>query len=112
MRSTWLGTAIGLGLLAGCGSSDPPKAAGAPPAESKAEADCVAGGMNQFDKGGGDPFWQKEGRADFRDFIVATCGKADAKDLLNGDEPGVELQRIAGEVMMRMIERGQIRDPR
>ena len=104
--------AIALGLLAGCGSDDPPQADGAPPAGSKAEAECVAGGLNQFDKGGGDAFWQTEGRADFREFIVATCKEADAKGLLNGEKPGPELQKIAGEVILRMVERGQIRDPR
>jgi hypothetical protein len=112
MRHAWLGLTIGLGLLAGCGSDDAPEAAGAPPAGSKAEAGCVAGGLDQFDKGGGDPFWQEEGRADFRDFIVAVCRKADAKDLLNGEPPGTELRDIAGQVMLRMVDRGQIRDPR
>jgi hypothetical protein len=113
MRRRWLGTAVGLGLLAGCGGEDAPAPAGGDGASgSKAEAECVAGGLDQFDEGGGDPFWQREGRADFRDFIVATCRKADAKGLLNGAEPGPELQEIAGEVILSMVQRGQIRDPR
>ena len=43
---------------------------------------------------------------------MATCREADAKGLLDGREPGAELQEIAGRVILRMVKRGQIRDPR
>jgi hypothetical protein len=79
---------------------------------SKAEGECITGGMQQFEAGGGAPFWQTEGRADFRDFIVATCRRADAKGLLEGAEPGPEFEKIAGRVILRMVRSGQIRDPR
>jgi hypothetical protein len=113
MRKRWLGVAVGLGLLAGCGGEDAQAPSGGDSASgSKQQADCVAGGLDQFDEGGGDPFWQTEGRADFKDFIVATCRKADAQGLLDGSEPGPELQKIAGEVLLSMVKSGQVRDPR
>jgi hypothetical protein len=80
--------------------------------QSQGHAECVAGGMNQFDEGGGDPFWQKEGREDFRDFIVETCGRADEQGLLDGEGNEPELERIAGRVILEMVQSGQIRDPR
>jgi hypothetical protein len=75
-------------------------------------ASCIVGGMREFDGGGGHSFWRAEGRADYRDYIVATCRRADQRGLLDspGQEP--ELQKIAGQVMLQMIRRGQIRDPR
>jgi hypothetical protein len=80
--------------------------------QSQAHAECVSGGMNQFDEGGGDPFWQKEGREDFQAFIVETCRRADEQGLLDesGNEP--EMQRIAGQVLLKMVRSGQVRDPR
>jgi Putative lumazine-binding len=80
--------------------------------QSQAHAECVAGGMNQFDEGGGDPFWQKEGRKDFQEFIVETCARADAQGLLDGSGNEPELQRIAGRVLLGMVRSGQVRDPR
>jgi hypothetical protein len=83
-----------------------------PTFRSQAHAECVSGGMNQFDEGGGDPFWQKEGRKDFQYFIAETCGRADEHGLLDesGNEP--EMQRIAGQVLLKMVRSGQVRDPR
>jgi Domain of unknown function (DUF4878) len=80
--------------------------------QSQGHAECVSGGMNQFDEGGGDPFWQKEGRKDFQDFIVETCRRADEQGLLDesGNEP--QIQQIAGQVLLKMVRRGQVRDPR
>jgi len=80
--------------------------------DSQAHAECVSGGLNQFDEGGGDPYWQKEGREDFQDFIVETCRRADQEGLLDetGNEP--RIQRIAGRVLLRMVRSGQVRDPR
>jgi hypothetical protein len=79
---------------------------------SRAEAECILGGMGEFDRGESDQFWQREGREDFRDYIVGVCRGADRQGLLDesGNEP--EIQRIAGQVVLRMIRSGQIRDPR
>jgi Putative lumazine-binding len=79
---------------------------------SRAAAQCIAGGMREFDSGGGHSFWRAEGRADYEDYIVATCRRADKRGLLDslGNEP--ELEKIAGRVLLEMIRRGQIRDPR
>lgn len=79
---------------------------------SQAEAECVQGGMQSFAVGEADPFWKREGREDFRDYIVQTCRRAYDQGVL--DEPGneAELQRIAGRVLLRMVRSGQVRDPR
>jgi hypothetical protein len=79
---------------------------------SRAASECIAGGMREFDGGGGHSFWRGEGREDYEDYIVATCRRADRRGLLDspGHEP--ELRRIAGQVMLEMIRRDQIRDPR
>ena len=76
------------------------------------QAQCVTGGMDQFDEGGGDPFWQREGREDFHDYIVEVCRRADRRGLLDGSRPGEALKRVAGNVILEMVDRGQIRDPR
>jgi hypothetical protein len=97
--------AVGLSVLAGCGSEE---VAG----PSTARTDCIAGGMDKFDQGGVDVFWKTEGRADFRTFIGATCRDAEAKGLLKGGDTGPALRAVAGQVILRMVDRGQIRDPR
>jgi hypothetical protein len=82
---------------------------------TRAEGECIIGGMNEFDDGGGHAFWRREGRADFRDFIVETCRRADRQGLLvedGGEAEQRKISRIAGRVIAVMVERGQIRDPR
>jgi hypothetical protein len=91
------------------------KVAGFPPGatfRSQAHAECVFGGLIQFDEGGGDPFWQKEGREDFQDFIVETCRRADEQGFLDESGNKPQIQRIAGQVLLKMVRRGQVRDPR
>jgi hypothetical protein len=79
---------------------------------SQAQAECVAGGMQEFDDGNADPFWKVEGRDDFRDYIAETCRIADRRGLLDGSVDRKEFMKVAGEVVLRMVESGQIRDPR
>jgi hypothetical protein len=81
---------------------------------TRAEGECIIGGMDEFDDGGGDPNWHREGRADFRDFIVEFCRRADRRGVLREDGPldRRALERIARRVMAEMGERGQIRYPR
>lgn len=82
---------------------------------TRAEGECIIGGMDEFDDGGAHAFWRREGRADFRDFIVETCRRADREGILTeggGEAEQRAFNRIAGRVVAQMIERGQIREPR
>jgi hypothetical protein len=79
---------------------------------SQAHAECVSGGMQEFDEGNADPFWKVEGRDDFRDYIAETCRIADRRGLLVEDGNREEFMKVAGQVVLRMVESGQIRDPR
>jgi hypothetical protein len=82
---------------------------------TRAEGECIIGGMDEFDDGGGHAFWRREGRADFRDFIVETCRRADRQGILTEDGGEAEqraFNRIAGRVIVEMAERGQIRELR
>jgi hypothetical protein len=78
---------------------------------SQDEAECVAGGMSAFDDGEGDGFWRKEGRSDFRDYIVEVCRRADRRGAFKSNDRD-EFDAIAREVILEMVKRGQIRDPR
>lgn len=83
--------------------------------QTGAEGECIIGGMEEFDDGGGHAFWRREGRADFRDFIVETCRRADRQGVLTeagGEAEQRAIKRIAGTVIAEMVERGQIRVPR
>jgi len=75
---------------------------------SQVEAECVSDGMSNFYQGRTDPFWRKEGRADFRDYVNTVCRRADR----SGARNRAEVERIAAEVVLEMVKRGQIRDPR
>jgi hypothetical protein len=91
-------------MLAGCGSDET--------AGAKAQSDCVAGGMDSFDAGRSDPFWESEGREDYGDYIVATCRQMIAEGALESGAPDEAVaRRIAGEVITRMVASGQIRNP-
>jgi hypothetical protein len=79
---------------------------------SQAEAECVSGGMSSFDAGNVDPFWKREGREDFRDYLVQSCRRADARGVLDGPGNLREFERIAGRVIRGMARSGQIRGPR
>jgi hypothetical protein len=82
---------------------------------TRAEGECIIGGMNEFDDGAAHAFWRREGRADFRDFIVEMCRRADRQGVLTEDGGEAEqraIKRIAGRVIMEMAKRGQIREPR
>jgi len=82
---------------------------------TRAQGECIIGGMDEFDDGGGDPNWHREGRADFHDFIVEFCRRADRRGLLTEDGSELDhraLERVARRVMAEMGERGQIRYPR
>jgi hypothetical protein len=113
-----IGCVVALAVISGCGGSDEPEPASPErgqaetSGDSRAAAACIDGGMREFDSGGGHAFWRKEGREDYGDYIAATCRRADREGLLDrsGSEP--QLQKIAGEVLLEMIERGQVRDPR
>jgi hypothetical protein len=43
---------------------------------------------------------------------VATCRRADKRGLLDGAGNEPQLQKVAGRVLLEMIRRGQVRDPR
>jgi hypothetical protein len=82
---------------------------------TRAEGECIIGGMDEFDDGGAHAFWRREGRADFRDFLVETCRRADRQGVLtegSGEAVQRAFNRIAGRVIAQMVERGQIREPR
>jgi hypothetical protein len=82
---------------------------------TRAEGECIVGGMQEFDDGGGQAFWHREGRADFRDFMVQTCRRADRQGVLargSGEAIQRGVSQIARRVIAQMIERGQIREPR
>jgi hypothetical protein len=81
---------------------------------TRAEGECVIGGMREFDAGGAHAFWRREGRADFRAFIVETCRRADRRGVLSRDSLEAVrrgFDRIAGDVIAQMVESGQIRQP-
>jgi hypothetical protein len=82
---------------------------------TRAEGECIIGGMNEFDAGGAHAFWRRQGRADFRDFLAETCRRADRQGILTEGGGKAEqrvFNRIAGRVITEMVERGQIREPR
>lgn len=79
---------------------------------SQDEAECVSGGMSAFDEGQADPFWKREGRDDFRDYIVETCRIAVERGLADDAGDQEAFNRIAARVILRMVRSGQIRDPR
>ena len=77
---------------------------------SQAEAECISGGMQGFDAGSVAPFWRKEGRSDFRDYIVAICRRADQRGVLESQDKAA-LEKIARSVLLEMDKRHQIRLP-
>jgi hypothetical protein len=82
---------------------------------TRAEGECIIGGMDAFNDGGAHAFWRREGRADFRDFLVETCRRAERQGIptdVGGEAEQRAFNRIAGDVIAEMVERGQIRDPR
>jgi hypothetical protein len=78
---------------------------------SQAEAQCISGGISEFDDGGSARFWRREGREDFRDYLVELCRRADRRGVLEGNVDMREFRRIAGEVILEMQHRGQIAQP-
>jgi hypothetical protein len=81
----------------------------------RAEGECIIAGMHEFESGDVHAFWLREGRADFRDFLVETCRRADRQGVLREDSPEAArraFNRNAGRVVAQMVERGQIREPR
>jgi hypothetical protein len=82
---------------------------------TRAEGECIIGGMREFDDGGAHAFWRREGRADFRDFLVETCRRADRQGIpveAGGEAVQRTFNRIAGRVIAEMVRRGQIAEPR
>jgi hypothetical protein len=77
------------------------------------QAQCIAGGMDAFDKGTVPKFWAREGRKDYRDYIVAVCRRAKAAGLLDEDLATAKrkLPAIARKVIRDMVRRGQIKAP-
>jgi hypothetical protein len=78
---------------------------------------CVRGGMDNFDAGGTDPFWRREGRADFREYMTRLCRRMSAHgfDQFESGRPTPEthrlIRRIARRVIVEMIREGRIRYP-
>jgi hypothetical protein len=105
--------AVAVVLLGACGGSDEePGGSEREQAGSRAEAACVEGGIGAFDRGEVDAFWKREGRVDYRAYIVGTCRGADRRGLLDRSGSKPQIARIAGQVILRMVRSGQIRDPR
>jgi hypothetical protein len=79
------------------------------------QAQCIAGGMNAFDTGTVPKFWAREGRSDYRDYIVDVCRRAEAAGLMDEDPDSASLRRkltpIARKVIREMVRRGQIKAP-
>jgi hypothetical protein len=76
---------------------------------SQAEAACIAGALQAYDDHKSPKFWYREGRNDFRDYIVAVCRRAAERNLLKQNVTRAQLAPIAREVMREMRRRGQIR---
>jgi hypothetical protein len=76
-------------------------------------AQCIAGGMDAFDKGTVPKFWAREGRSDYRDYMVAVCRRAQTAGLLDEDLATAKrkLPPIARKVVHDMVRRGQIKAP-
>jgi hypothetical protein len=80
---------------------------------SQGEAACITGGLQNYDAHKVPRFWYREGRGDFRDYIVAVCRRAEQRGLISG--PGAadraKILAIARQVIRDMARSGQISAP-
>lgn len=78
---------------------------------------CFVAGVQAFEDGSADPLWQREGRADFAEYLRRTCRIAVRRDVVR--ENAAELstaqrerfQAIAAGVLREMIAEGRVRAP-
>jgi hypothetical protein len=92
-----------------------------PEADAKTEDDpvttCFAAGVQAYEDGQADPFWEKESRKDFVAYLAETCRRAVERKIVrerSGEltpEQRAKFQEVAGEVLREMIAKGQVREP-
>jgi hypothetical protein len=75
--------------------------------EASEQRTCVAGGLDQFDNGTVNRFWQREGRADFHEYMRRTCRLVVSKDITDRSK----VEAAAREVLAEMIREGTVRSP-
>jgi hypothetical protein len=80
---------------------------------SRADAACISGGLHNYDAHKVPRFWYREGRDDFRDYIVTVCRRAERRGLTSG--PGkadrAQVLALARQVIREMTRSGQIHPP-
>ena len=75
--------------------------------EASEQRTCMAGGLDQFDNGNASPFWQREGRSDFHEYMRRTCRLVASKDITDRSK----VEAAAREVLAEMIREGTVRNP-
>ncbi len=80
---------------------------------------CIEGGLADFDRGKGDPYWRREGRDKWALFLSRFCYVAERRGLLaagqgfdasrRGDR---ELTKLSKDVIEELVAEGRISDPR
>jgi len=87
-----------------------------PSAERRAQMveTCVEAGLDQFDAKDTDPYLEQQPRADVERFWKRACAELDRRGQLDQGKDGApagELRKTAGEVLQRMIDRGELPQP-
>jgi hypothetical protein len=75
--------------------------------EASEQRTCMAGGLDQFDNGTVNRFWQREGRRDFHEYMRRTCRLVASKDITDRSKA----EAAAREVLAEMIREGTVRNP-
>jgi hypothetical protein len=83
------------------------------PVNTAAVTQCSVELLRLFENGKVDEFWKHEGRADYRAWATEVCRRAGEQDVIGDERKNARAQeRIAGQVMLKMMRSGRIRDPR
>lgn len=95
--------------------------AGAPEADGRTEDDpvttCFAAGVQAFEEGQADPYWKREGRADFARYLSETCRRAVRRGIVRErageltERQRTAFEAVASEVLREMIAAGRVREP-
>lgn len=75
---------------------------------------CVKAGVEQYEKRDTDPYLEQQSASDVKRFWQRACKELDRRDQLDQGRDGApqgELRKTAGEVLQRMIDRGELPQP-
>lgn len=78
---------------------------------------CVTGGFETLEKGKADPYWTREGRAAFAEFMSRYCKRAYEEGVYDENTDDLTaaqnraLDRIGSDVLEQMVRRGIVKRP-